>query len=284
MRKLLFLVVHFSVFTQLSAQKCPVKLAVEWQTDTVLKTPESVIYDENTNKIYVTNINKVNAKAGDQDGFVSILKPDGSIEKLNWISGLNDPKGMAIYKGVLYVGDLTELLEIDIAKGAVTKRHAPTGAKFFNDVAVDEKGTVYASDSYDNKVYKLEEGNLEVWLEGERLDKPNGLFTEGNVVLMANMNQGKVYRVNANSQVFSLWTEGTPKPDGITTDGVGNYFVSNWDGEVYHVTKEGINCKLLDTKSQKINAADLSFVKKYQILVLPTFFGNKVVAYKVLKD
>jgi len=44
---------------------------------------------------------------------------NGSIIELNWIAGLNAPKGMAIYdnssgSSKLYVSDITDLVEIDI--------------------------------------------------------------------------------------------------------------------------------------------------------------------------
>ena len=39
--------------------------------------------------------------------------------------------------------------------------------------------------------------------------------------------------------------------------------------------------KLLDTKDQKINAADIGYIESQELLLVPTFFDNRVVAYKV---
>lgn len=67
-----------------------------WETPVDLKNPESVVYAPKQNLLFVSNINgKPDQK--DQNGFISTVSPsNGSIVELNWITGLNAPKGMAI--------------------------------------------------------------------------------------------------------------------------------------------------------------------------------------------
>jgi hypothetical protein len=38
---------------------------------------------------------------------------------------------------------------------------------------------------------------------------------------------------------------------------------------------------LIDTTNQKINSADIEYIEGKQILLIPTFFDNRVVAYQV---
>ena len=268
------------------SQDAPVTLEQAWATDTILKTPESVLYDQQRDVIYVANINQIHKDSTDKDGFISRLKPDGTVDKLKWISGLNDPKGMAIYKNTLYVSDLTELLEIDIAKGKVVKRHKPEGAIFLNDVATDtQTGEVLISDSYSNKVYKLKNGISLLWLKEDIADKPNGLLIEQEHVVLATMGgEGKVHKVKKNGakeKEATLFTADIKSTDGIASDGKGNYFISNWAGEIYYVNAKGDKWKILDTKEQKVNSADIDYSLKYNLLLVPTFFNNRVVAYKV---
>jgi hypothetical protein len=59
--------------------------------------------------------------------------------------------------------------------------------------------------------------------------------------------------------------------------------VSNWYGEIYFVSATGEAKKILDTKDQKINAADIEYDAKSKLLFIPTFFANSVMAYE-LKD
>src|ERR1700722_18740009 len=109
------LLLRFSVMAAF-AQTAPTLQQV-WVTDTVLRTPESAHYDPIKDIIYVANINKISKDTKDGDGFISIVKIDGKFENLKWVTGLNDPKGMAAYKGKLYVSDIDQVVEIDIEKG-----------------------------------------------------------------------------------------------------------------------------------------------------------------------
>ena len=117
-----------------------------WATERVLKTPESILYDEARDVLYVSNING-SPMGKDGNGFISKLSTGGEILDLEWVTGLNAPKGAGIAGGTLYVTDIDELVEIDIEAGVVVQRYAAPGAIFLNDLAVDRKGNVYISDS-----------------------------------------------------------------------------------------------------------------------------------------
>lgn len=263
------------------AQDAPIKLKLEWETDTVLKTPESVLYDAQRDIFYVSNINKINDKSKDGDGFLSKLQHNGTIQKLDWVTGLNDPKGLALVGNTLFIGDLSQLVEVDIVAGKIIKKHDVPGAIFLNDVTSTDKGDVFASDSRGNKIYKYSKGIFTVWQEGPELDKPNGLFAEKENILVASMNKGVTKRVNQKTKAEAIVVTEVPSTDGITSDGKGNYFYSNWNGEVYFVNEKGEKWKVLDTKETKTNSADITYSSKYNLLFVPTFFRNKVVAYQV---
>ena len=66
-----------------------------WEIDG-FKNPESVIYDKTTNALYVSNVNG-SAIEKDGDGFISKVSLEGEILELRWLTGLNAPKGLAIY-------------------------------------------------------------------------------------------------------------------------------------------------------------------------------------------
>src|SRR5687767_9723717 len=82
-----------------------VSLVKKWETDATLLTPESVLYDKANNVLYVSNIN---GQAGDKDGNGSIgrVSVTGKVEQAEWVKGLDAPKGLGLYKGMLYVADL----------------------------------------------------------------------------------------------------------------------------------------------------------------------------------
>ena len=77
-------------------QQEQIKINKLWET-ALFKNPESVIYSPKQDILFVSNIDgKPNEK--DQKGFISKVSPsNGNIIELSWITGLNAPKGMAIY-------------------------------------------------------------------------------------------------------------------------------------------------------------------------------------------
>ena len=77
-------------------QQEQIKINKAWETLAELKTPESVVYAPKQDTLFVSNIDgKPDQK--DQKGFISkISLSNGSITELNWITGLDAPKGMAI--------------------------------------------------------------------------------------------------------------------------------------------------------------------------------------------
>jgi len=120
-----------------------------WETPANLKNPESVAYASKPNVLIFSNVNgKPDQK--DQNGFISKVSPsNGSIIELNWVKGLNAPKGIAISNdgNKLYVSDITDLVEIDIASGKIIKRFNGPGSSFLNDVVADNLGNIYVSDT-----------------------------------------------------------------------------------------------------------------------------------------
>jgi hypothetical protein len=65
-----------------------------WETEG-FKVPESVLYEESRDVIFVANIDG-NSAEKDGAGSIALLNPDGSIRDSAWVEGLDAPKGMAI--------------------------------------------------------------------------------------------------------------------------------------------------------------------------------------------
>lgn len=252
------------------------KLEKIWITPDGLKTPESVLYDEDRDIIYVANING-DPSEKDGNGFISILLPDGRIKDLEWVKRLNAPKGMAVYNGKLYVADIDQLVEIDIEKGKVVKKYDAPGAVFLNDVTACMNGMIFVSDTRTAKIYALHQGEFKVWLEGKPLEMPNGLLTEKGKLYIGDKN---IYEVDILTKKIELLIEDAGGVDGLEKDNDGNFVFSNWPGRIF-IHKDGENIKLLDTTNEEINTADIDFVHKTDEILVPTFFKDHVVAYKI---
>jgi hypothetical protein len=69
--------------------------------------------------------------------------------------------------------------------------------------------------------------------------------------------------------------------DGIENVGANDFIVSCWMGVIYYVNGSGEKQMLLDTRKEKINAADIGFNAGKKIVYVPTFWKNAVVAYQL---
>lgn len=265
-------------------QSLDVSLQEQWATDTVLQTPESVLYDEESDMIFVANIGTFNKDSKDGDGFISILAPDGAVENLKWVEGLNDPKGMGVFDGKLFVADLDEIVEISIESGEILNKYSVEGATFLNDITINGEGQVYVTDSDTDKIHTLDGEQVIVWMEDTAMQRPNGLFAEDNRMLLASSRGGFLAPIDMEEkQIQEAWIENIPSADGIIRTEDGNYIVSTWQGEVHYVDVENNQTqKLLDTKAEEINSADIGYISQQSLLLVPTFNDHRVVAYKIL--
>ncbi|MCC9165509.1 gluconolaconase [Pontibacter harenae] len=263
------------------SSRAPVTLTEAWSTDNTLRTPESTVYDENRDILYVSNINKVSENRKDGDGFISRVSTSGEVEELYWVSGLNDPKGIALYNNVLYVADVDEVVAISTQSGSILGRYSAENAGMLNDIAIDNNGTVFISDSKNKHIYQLRNGRVSMWVENTNNERPNGLYLEGNRMVVAFSSNGDVQLLDPETRRFTSFTNGVGAGDGIAATGDGNYFVSNWNGEIFYINSEARQWKVLDTKDQKKNTADITYSPRLGLLLVPTFFDNRLVAYRI---
>jgi hypothetical protein len=271
MKKILLVFAFCVAAADLQAQQH--SLVKKWETDSIFKTPESVLFDANNNVLYVANMNP--DKAG--QGSIARLGIDGNPIAMEWVTGLSSPKGMGIYKNLLYVAELTDVAVIDIKKASVIKRIPVEGSLFLNDITVDKKGTVYVSDSRSLKVHMIEKGLVSTVLQN--LQGPNGVLAVEDGVMV--LDKGSLIKLLSNNQVAPISGGMDPSTDGVETVKANEYIVSSWNGVIYYISSNGNKTTLLDTRPQKINSADIGYDAKKRIVYVPTFFKNSVAAYEL---
>ena len=282
-----------------------------WETPAHFKTPESVIYEPNENVLFVSNIDGA-PDTKDKQGFISKVSPlNGSIIKLNWVTGLDAPKGMAVVNNtnnsLLYVSDITDLLEVDINSGKIINRYNAPGSAFLNDVASDNQVHVYVSDTVTNTIYRLDTKNLgnnssnnnnaslQVWLQTPELNGPNGLYVDdtNNKLIVVSFgafsNPGGSIRVVdlQNRTMSGLGEEGTAVPigglDGVEADSTGRYYfvTDNAAGKLFVVNSNGTGYETLDLQRQ--GTADLGTVLDQNMIIIPMMQENKLEAFRILR-
>jgi len=254
------------------------QLVKKWETDSIFKVPESVLFNKKANVLYITNIDGKDPWGADGLGSVGKMDTDGKNISVDWVTGLQAPKGMGLYKGKLYVADLKEIVVINTASGVIEKRIAVAGAEGLNDVSIDRKGTIYVSDSKAKKVYKIKKGEPELLLD--KLKGPNGVLAYGKNFYV--LDAGGLYKMNADKSLTMIADGMEGGTDGVeVADDDGGFIVSTWGGVVYYVNANGTKQTLMDGRSVKMNSADIGFDAKTKTVFVPTFWRNSVAAYEV---
>lgn len=258
-----------------------------WETKG-LAQPESVVEDPTTGVIYVSNINGA-VMQKDSNGFISRLTADGKMLERQWVKGLNSPTGLALHDRTLYAADVDQLIEINAASGEILKRYDAKGAVFLNDVAVDDAGTVYVSDTPMNTIWRLKDGSFEPWLANDALNGPNGLLVQGNNLIVASLGKvqsqgqkkelGTLMSVSLDDQKVTKIGKGDliGNLDGLEALQPGVYLVTDWaKGALYRVDAKGKAELLIDLNQ---GSADLTYLPGKKTVLIPMMLDNSLAAY-----
>lgn len=168
-----------------------------------LAGPEAVKYDPEQDLYFVANFGERGDDPRDGNGFISRVRPDGSMDSLRFMSGspgqpLHMPRGMALHGDTLWVADVDGVHGFHRGTGEALafvdfRAHEPG---FLNDVAVGPSGDVYVTDTGLGRVYRVTGGRAEVAVEDTLTGPPNGItWDEGRqAFLLAPWGGGQVIR------------------------------------------------------------------------------------------
>lgn len=251
-----------------------------WETESVFLTSESVLYDSKREVLYVTNFDQPNVNSPDASQFISKLSLSGEIIDLKWVENLKNPLGITIYDDRLFVAERKQVAEIDLDKGEVIKSYPVPESMFLNDIAVDDNGVIYTSDSRQSIIWRIQEGKVEKWLSGDEVKTPNVMYAMGNNLYYGSCGDQLLKCVDLKTNSIKHIADFEPGfIDGFRFDEDGNYLVSLWKGKVYRITRDGEKTKIIDTSEAKIFSADFEYIPAKKLLIIPNFFTNKVTAY-----
>lgn len=281
-------------------QAAPAKPAAAVTFAEGLSTPESVLYDAETDTYLVSNING-SPFGKDNNGYVAELSPEGKVVSPKLVEGgkngatLNAPKGLALMAGVLYVADLDTVRLFDRKSGAPKGEVKIPGGTFVNDVFAAD-GKVYVTDSgfkqgkeggFDpsssDAVYALDTAGkkpkLKALVKSKDLKHPNGLWATKDTLYVVTFGSNELMTLGLDGKQKA---EPTKLPKG-SLDGVvlvgDELFVSSWEGKAVYRGKPGGEFKEL--KGELEAPADIGFDSKRGRVLVPHFMGNSVAAWDV---
>lgn len=248
------------------------------------RTPESVLHDGADDVYLVSNING-EPTARDDDGFISRVSPDGSVDSLKWVDGaagdftLNAPKGMAIVGDSLYVTDIDCVRVFVRPTGAHSHDVCFEEATFLNDLAVDENDVLYVTDTGTEEtpgaVYRFTaDGSRAQLTEGEILGGPNGIAFTPRGLLVVSFGSGEIYRLNAAGEQTPVAPRSDRQLDGIVFRDDQSFFFSSWgDSTVYQVGTDGAVSRIVENVAAP---ADIGYDPGRSRLLIPLFQDDAV--------
>lgn len=196
---------------------------------------ESCTFDPQKNLILAMNAG-IDQALTQNDGYVSLINPDGSVHTSKWIGAtrdgltLNHPRGSAIASGVLYTVDEGVLRSFDLATGQPLKAVEVTGATFLNGIGVDKDGTAYISNTRTPEViFKVTpDGKTSTFVEGAPLAAPNGVAVDkdGNVVVV-NINNNSVLTFDKAGKLIKTEHSVEAGNDGLVIAEDGTKYTSS---------------------------------------------------------
>ncbi|MFZ9060631.1 MAG: SMP-30/gluconolactonase/LRE family protein [Steroidobacteraceae bacterium] len=157
-----------------------------------LDAPESAHWHAPSQSWYVSSLGGGMSVARDGIGWISRYSAAGQLLEARWVEGLDAPTGMTSHGGMLYAVDRAGVLEIDIEARRVLRTIVLPDAVTPNDIAVADDGTLFVSDMAGNRIYRILPGaTATLWVSDAALEGPNGLWMDGERLLVATWGPAK---------------------------------------------------------------------------------------------
>jgi hypothetical protein len=260
-----------------------------------LDTPESAVHDTIHDVYLVSNI-RGDGLARDSNGFISRIRPDGSVEALRFIEGgrsgvtLHAPKGMALRGDSLWVSDIDVVRVFSATSGAPLGfvDLAPHGAMFLNDVATGPDGSLYITDTgfrlangeYSHpgpdRLFRISPNRqVTILLTGDKLARPNGITwdQDSSRLLLAPLGDSAISTFRIGDSAPAELVKGPGGYDGIESLGQGRFVVSSLDASSILVFSNGALRTVIDSLT---DPADIGVDRRRGRVLIPSLGGNRL--------
>lgn len=202
-------------------------------------SPYGIAVDGKTGFIYVSSVNGP-LSARDDNGFISRLKGDGTVDQLRFIDGaakettLHAPKGMAIVGTTLYVADVDKLHAFDLntARPLFDVNFGDLPVQHLFDIALGPDDALYVTDGPAGVIWRVDIPRLHevtAFASGDALGQPHGIcwYPAKQLFVVAGGTSGQVIAFDRSGRRQMLPAVLLRALEGMTADDAGNLYVAS---------------------------------------------------------
>jgi len=253
--------------------------------------PYGVVIDEKTGFIYVSNVNG-DPDAKDDNGFISRLKSDGTVDQLRFIDGasadiiLHAPKGMAILGNFLYVCDLDKIHGYDLTTGKqiFDVNFGDLLREHFYALTIGPDGALYAADAVKNIIYRIDvskQHEVTTFIASGELGGPHGIswYPARQVFVVTAATLGQVVEFDKSGkrqQMPAIFLKGL---EGLDDDDSGNMYIAS--RELNTVYRASPNFALNSFQMNLAGPAGVAYNRAAKSIIVTSFNGNTVQSFPV---
>ena len=243
-----------------------------------LVNPECAIAGRD-GRIYVSEIGEFGK---DGDGKVTVVSRAGQPRAL--AEGLDDPKGLTMWKHWLFVTDKTRIWRIDgegRASVFVKASDFPQPPLFLNAPAFDSRGNLYVSDTGDvqnggkGAIFKISpRGKVSLVVseaQNPSIRNPSGLlFDRPGKLLVLDSSTGELLRLDVDKRSVENIAGGFGGGDGLARDSAGVLYLSDWKGgRVWKLDMKRKDARPEQYRETFQSAADIGLTRDGKYILVP---------------
>ena len=235
----------------------------------LLDTPESIIYDSSHSRYLVSNYS-----TGD------IVQIDSNGHQSYFVQNANAIQGLEITGNVVYVGAGQMVRGFDLETGQMVMDVHVNDVSNLNDVTADTSGHLYVSDVYGSKIIKIiiSTRMFSVFVNAQGIIQPNGIYYDklyNRLLICSFRANSPIQAVNlSDSTVSTIVNTNISLCDGITKDRYGNCYITSWTTKSIYRYDSLFSGQPELVYSNSCGPADISYDNFHDVIAVPLQLCN----------
>jgi len=247
----------------------------------LLNNPESVVYDLDQDKYFISNYDDGNIIEMDNEGNQTIFH-----------TGLPRSRGILIYNDTLFVVHDDGVAGLDLITAEVVYSFSAPEFIYPNDITFDSSGNFYVTDymsaAEGGAVYKVNYETQSYQQLTININHPNGItydYANNRLMACGGYPSFQIFIINPETGALSapVYTS-FASHDGIVLDLLGNVYISSWQNDAIYRYNSALSGSPVIVVSGLNDPADIYYNQWTHEMISPNFSNNSLDTTKIKTD